>query len=112
MSAADLTGSAPRKILIVGGGGREHALALRLLASPSVEQVIACPGNAGMDAQLDSGKTLRSVSADPLDLARSERVDLVVVGPEVPLVDGLADRVRALRTPCFGPSQAAARLEG
>lgn len=100
-----------RKVLVVGGGGREHALALRLLASPSVKEVIACPGNAGMSKVL-AGKILRSESGDPEELAACESVDLVVVGPEVPLVDGLADRIRALSIPCFGPSLSAARLEG
>ncbi len=103
-----------RKVLIVGSGGREHALALRLLASPSVSEVIACPGNAGMTRVPPdlAGKTLRSVSGDAVEIARREAVDLVVVGPEVPLVAGLADQIRAASIPCFGPSQAAAQLEG
>jgi phosphoribosylamine--glycine ligase len=103
-----------RKVLIVGSGGREHALALRLLASPSVDEVIACPGNAGMTRLPPdlAHKTLRSVSADPLEVARREGVALVLVGPEAPLVAGLGDQVRALGVPCFGPSRAAAELEG
>ncbi len=102
------------KVLIVGSGGREHALALRLLASPSVDVVVACPGNAGMTRLPPdlAHKTLRTVSADPVEVARREAVSLVVVGPEVPLVQGLADRIRALGIPCFGPSGAAAELEG
>lgn len=100
------------KVLVVGSGGREHALALRLLESNSVTEVVCCPGNAGMSGAPAFGKTLRSVSGKPEDVARQERVDLVVVGPEVPLVEGLADRVRDLGIPCFGPSAAAARLEG
>ncbi len=104
--------SAKRKILVVGSGGREHALALRLLESPSVGEVIGCPGNAGMSGEPISGKVMRSVTGAPEDVAAREKVDLVIVGPEVPLVEGLADRIRALDIPCFGPSRAAARLEG
>lgn len=104
--------SAPGKILVVGSGGREHALALRLLASPSVSEVIGCPGNASWAKTLPSGKVLRSAEGDPVVLAQSEGVQLVVVGPEVPLVEGLADRVRAVGIPCFGPSKEAAKLEG
>lgn len=103
-----------RKVLVVGGGGREHALALRLLASQSVAEVIACPGNAGMmkSPARFGNKTLRSVKGDPVEVAVSEAVDLVVIGPEVPLCDGLADQFVPLGIPCFGPSRAAARLEG
>lgn len=104
--------SAKKKILVVGTGGREHALALRLLESDSVREVIGCPGNAGIRGEPFPGKVLRSVPGSPEDVAVQERVDLVVIGPEVPLVDGLADRIRALGVPCFGPSRAAAQLEG
>lgn len=103
-----------QKVLIVGSGGREHALALRLLASPSVDEVIACPGNAGM-VRLPpdlAHKRLRVALGAPVEVARREGVDLVVVGPEVPLCEGLADRIRAEGILCFGPSQAAAQLEG
>ena len=103
-----------RKILIVGSGGREHALALRLLASDSVDEVIGCPGNAGMRrAPPDlAHKKLRVAEGSPVEVARREQVDLVVIGPEVPLCEGLADRLRAEGILCFGPSSAAARLEG
>src|SRR6185436_13253725 len=101
-----------RKILVVGSGGREHALALRLLESPSVAEVIVAPGNAGTAGLAPgSGKILRSVAADPVELARAEKVDLVVVGPEGPLADGIVDRLEAAGTLAFGPSRAAARLE-
>ena len=103
-----------RKILVVGGGGREHALAVRLLASDSVTEVIACPGNAGMreaPAHL-LPKILRSVSGAPLEVAKSEGVDLVVIGPEVPLCEGLADRMMEASILCFGPSGSAAEMEG
>lgn len=102
------------KVLVVGSGGREHALALRLLASDSVEHVIVCPGNAGT-RETPAGfasKKLESSSLTPLEAAQVFAVDLVVVGPEVPLVDGLADRLRAAGFACFGPSKAAAQLEG
>lgn len=104
----------PRKVLVVGSGGREHALALWLLESPSVVEVIVCPGNAGTThVPLDlEGKVLRSVGGDPVEVARVEGIDLVVVGPEVPLTEGLADRVRAAEIPCYGPSARAAELEG
>jgi len=101
-------------ILVVGSGGREHALALRLLASDSVEHVIVCPGNAGTLAVPTGfpGKKLESCAGPVLDIARKYAVDLVVVGPEVPLVEGLADQLREHGFACFGPSKAAARLEG
>ncbi|MEH0970085.1 phosphoribosylamine--glycine ligase [Micromonospora sp. CPCC 205546] len=100
------------RVLLLGGGGREHALALGLAGDPSVEQLIAAPGNPGI-APLAS---LRSV--DPCDpagvaaLAVETGVDLMVIGPEAPLVAGVADAVRAKGIPVFGPSAQAARLEG
>ncbi|MCH2109334.1 MAG: phosphoribosylamine--glycine ligase [Polyangiaceae bacterium] len=102
------------KVLVVGSGGREHALALRLLESESVAEVVGCPGNAGMASGLGvpDGKSLRVQTGQPEDVAVAEKVDLVVIGPEVPLVDGLADRFQKLNLPCFGPSAAAAQLEG
>ena len=100
------------KVLVVGGGGREHALALALSRDPGVTAVYAAPGNPGMAAVA----TLRAVDAVDGDavaaLARELSVDLVVVGPEAPLVAGVADAVREAGIPCFGPSAQAARLEG
>lgn len=101
------------RVLIVGSGGREHALAWRLAGEPDVETVIVAPGNPGMT---DVARTAPDI--DPLDgdavagLASAERIGLVVVGPEAPLVAGLADRLAAAGIPVFGPSAAAARLEG
>lgn len=93
------------KILIVGSGGREHALALKLVADG--HEVHAAPGNPGIGAI----GTLHA-DEDVPGLARSLGVDLVVVGPEAPLVAGLADEVRAVGVPVFGPSREAAQLEG
>jgi phosphoribosylamine---glycine ligase len=102
-----------RKILIVGSGGREHALALALLDAPSVAEVLVAPGNAGTTVvPAGGGKILRSVVGSTLEIARTERVDLVVVGPEAPLCDGLVDDLAASGILAYGPSKAAARLEG
>ncbi|HJU57651.1 MAG TPA: phosphoribosylamine--glycine ligase [Actinomycetota bacterium] len=100
------------KVLVVGGGGREHALAWRLRQDASVTDVLAAPGNPGI-AQV--ARCIGVRSDDPpglIDLARRERVDLVVIGPEAPLVAGLADSMEAAGVAVFGPSAAAARLEG
>ena len=100
------------KTLVIGTGGREHALARALARDPAVTEVHAAPGNPGMAAVA----TLHDV--DPLDgpsvaaLAASLGIDLVVVGPEAPLVAGVADAVRAAGIAAFGPSAEAARLEG
>ena len=100
------------KVLVVGGGGREHTLCWALGASPLVNEVLCAPGNAGI-AEL---ARCLPVKADDLDgllaLARAEGVGLVVVGPELPLVLGLVDRLQAAGIKAFGPSAAAARLEG
>lgn len=100
------------RVLLIGSGGREHALALGLAADPSVEQLIAAPGNPGI------GQVAQLQAVDPVNpeavvaLAVEASADLVVIGPEAPLVAGVADAVRAKGIACFGPSAAAARLEG
>jgi phosphoribosylamine--glycine ligase len=100
------------RVLLIGSGGREHALAIGLAADPAVESLIVAPGNPGI-AQVAE---LREVTAtDPgavAALAVEVGADLVVVGPEAPLVAGVADAVRAKGIACFGPSAAAAQLEG
>ncbi|HEY6566738.1 MAG TPA: phosphoribosylamine--glycine ligase [Actinomycetota bacterium] len=100
------------KALVVGGGGREHALAWGLARSPQVDDLHAAPGNAGIE-QLAS---CHPVPADDIDelvkLVDGLRPDLVVIGPEMPLVAGLADRVRGMGVSVFGPNADAARLEG
>jgi phosphoribosylamine--glycine ligase len=100
------------KVLVLGSGAREHALVKAIAADPEVDAVIAAPGNPGIDA------TALCVPVDILDgavvaaLAREHEVDLVVVGPEAPLVAGVADVCRSAGLAVFGPSAAAAMLEG
>ncbi|HEX3774932.1 MAG TPA: phosphoribosylamine--glycine ligase [Polyangiaceae bacterium] len=112
MAATTNTDTKPRKILVLGSGGREHALGIRLLACASVREVVVTPGNAGTTSSRVPGKTLRSVSGDALEIAQRELPDLVVIGPEVPLCEGLGDRLTAAGHLVFGPSQRAAQLEG
>ncbi|MDG4822325.1 phosphoribosylamine--glycine ligase [Asanoa sp. WMMD1127] len=99
------------RVLLIGSGGREHALALGLAASPGVT-LIAAPGNPGI-AQLAQVQPVDPMNPDAVAaLAVEVAADLVVVGPEAPLVAGVADAVRAKGIPCFGPTAAAAELEG
>ncbi len=100
------------KVLVVGSGGREHALAWMLAQSPAVEEVHAAPGNPGI-SRLGQCHPIRAEDGDSLlELARTLGSDLVVVGPEAPLVAGVADRLRRAGVSVFGPSAAAARIEG
>jgi phosphoribosylamine--glycine ligase len=100
------------KILLVGSGGREHALAWAIRRSPLCEALYCAPGNAGIQEMA----TLVPIGAEDVDaleaFAREQKIDLVVVGPEGPLVAGLVDRLDAAGIKAFGPSAAAARLEG
>ena len=100
------------KVLVVGSGAREHALVLALLADPGVTAVHAAPGNAGIAADVPTQPLDAADPAAVAALAVDLGVDLVVVGPEAPLVAGVADAVRAAGIACFGPSAAAAQLEG
>jgi phosphoribosylamine--glycine ligase len=99
-------------VLLVGGGGREHALAWKIAQSPRVERLVAAPGNPGIARHAECA----GVAVDDHDgvrrLADKERPDLVVIGPEAPLVAGLADRLRAGGFAVFGPSARAAGIEG
>ena len=103
---------AGRRVLVVGSGGREHALVARLAADDGVDAVVAAPGNPGM---AEHGRCVAIAVDDHgalVRLARDERIDLAVVGPEGPLVAGLADALTDAGIVTFGPSAAAARLEG
>lgn len=99
-------------VLLVGGGGREHALAWAISKSPKLTKLYAAPGNAGIANVAEcidiDAEDIRGLCAAVTDL----KIDFVVVGPEAPLVEGLADKINAMDIPVFGPSAAAAELEG
>jgi len=102
------------KVLVIGGGGREHALAWKLAQSPRVTEVFVAPGNAG--TALEANVTNVDLSVSDLDglvaFAESNAIDYTVVGPEAPLVDGVVDRFEAKGLLCFGPRADCAQLEG
>ncbi|HHW4682243.1 MAG TPA: phosphoribosylamine--glycine ligase, partial [Xylella sp.] len=102
------------KLLVIGSGGREHALAWKLAQSPRVSEIIVAPGNAGTAAETKCRNA--PIQVGDLDgllaLAQCEEVNLTVVGPELPLVAGIVDRFRTAGMRIFGPTAAAARLEG
>src|SRR5215218_4291361 len=100
------------KVLLVGGGGREHALAWALARSPLLSKLWAAPGNAGIAELAECARIAAEDVPGLVSFARDRPVDLVVVGPEAPLTAGLADACAAAGIRCFGPSAAAARLEG
>lgn len=94
-------------VLVIGSGGREHAITWRLAQSPSVKRIYAAPGNPGI------AEAATCLSGDRyMDFAAEHGIDLTVVGPEAPLIDGVVDRFRQAGRPIFGPVQAAAQLEG
>jgi len=97
-------------VLVIGSGGREHALCWRLTKSPSVAKVFCAPGNGGIaeDVTCVALKTPQAI----IDFCKKETIGLVVIGPEQPLVEGLADELEAAGIPVFGPSAKAAQLEG
>ena len=100
------------KVLVVGQGGREHALTWKLRQSPSVTAVYCAPGNAGTAQE---GKNVDLAVTDVAGLtrfAKQEKIGLVVIGPEAALVTGLADALEAEKIPVFGPGKLAAELEG
>lgn len=102
------------KVLVIGGGGREHSLAWKAAQSSDVEKVFVAPGNAGTARE----NYLENVAIDPMDFtaladfASKEGIGLTIVGPEAPLVDGIVDFFQQRDLPCFGPSKGAAQLEG
>ena len=104
----------PTRILIVGGGGREHALAWKLSAEPGVNEIVVAPGS---DAIAREFRVRTAPQLDPLDpaavvaLARSRSAELVVIGPEAPLAAGVADALIDAGIAVFGPTAAAARIE-
>lgn len=102
------------KVLIVGGGGREHALAWKASRSPRVQRVYVAPGNAG--TAMEPGIENVDIAAEDIDrlltFARSNQVDLTIVGPELPLIKGIVDRFREAGLRIFGPTRACAQLEG
>jgi phosphoribosylamine--glycine ligase len=102
------------KVLLIGSGGREHALAWKLAQSPKVSEVLCAPGNAGTAGEPKTRNVSLAVNdfAGLIDIARKERVALTVVGPEGPLVGGIVDTFEAAGLKCFGPRGAGAQLEG
>ena len=99
------------RVLLVGGGGREHALAWKIAQSPRLHRLVAAPGNPGIARHAECVPIKDNAIEDLVALAKRERADLVVVGPELPLSLGLADRLSAAGFAVFGASMAAARLE-
>jgi phosphoribosylamine---glycine ligase len=100
------------RVLVIGSGGREHALLLALRRDPQVTGLAIAPGNAGTARLAEQHDVDITSGDDVVALAREVRADLVIIGPEVPLVLGVADVVRAAGIVCFGPSRDAARIEG
>ncbi len=99
------------KVLVVGSGAREHAIAWKLSQSPLVDELLVAPGNAGTEAMARNVSVKAEDVPGIVGLAASEGIDFVVVGPEGPLALGLADAIRAKGIPCFGPSKVAAEIE-
>ena len=100
------------RILVIGSGGREHALAWKLARSPQVSQVFIAPGNGGTAAVGQNVSIAVTDISGLVSFARQEQIDLTLVGPEIPLVAGVVDAFNAAGLRAFGPTQAAARLEG
>lgn len=107
-----LKGACMAKVLIIGSGGREHALAWGISQSPQVEKVLISPGNAGTATTNKCGNVALSDHDATVAFCKKEAIDLVVIGPEAPLIAGLSDALREAGVLVFGASQAAARLEG
>jgi phosphoribosylamine--glycine ligase len=101
-----------KKVLVIGSGGREHALVWKLAQSPSINKIYAAPGNPGLGGMAQCVPIKADDIEGLLEFARENEIDLTVVGPEAPLVKGIADRFRQSGLAIFGPTAAAARLEG
>ena len=99
------------KVLVIGAGGREHAIAWKLAQSPRITEVLVAPGNPGTAREPKLRNLAPSAVADLVELAQREQVGFTVVGPEAPLAAGVVDAFRAARLPIFGPTRAAAQLE-
>src|SRR5260370_12908012 len=99
-------------VLLIGSGGREHALAWKIAASPLVERLICAPGNAGIAQECEVAALDPADHAAVIAFCRARAIDFVVVGPETPLCAGIVDDLAAAGIKAFGPSRAAARLEG
>jgi phosphoribosylamine--glycine ligase len=99
-------------VLLLGSGGREHALAWKLAQSPTLDTLYAAPGNPGIAQHATCVALDATDHAAVVDFVRDQAIGMVVIGPEAPLVDGLADTLRAADVPVFGPNKAAAQLEG
>src|SRR5919108_2144614 len=100
------------RLLVVGGGGREHAITWKLAQNPTVDKIFAAPGNAGI-GELAQCEPINIGDVDAVaEFVETSGIDFTVVGPEAPLVAGLADELATRGLPVFGPSRAAARIEG
>src|ERR1700685_3901412 len=100
------------KVLVIGNGGREHALAWKLAASPRVEHVYVAPGNAGTATDAENVDIAPAVFKGLNEFGQQQTVGLTVVGPELPLTTGIVDAFNAAGLRVFGPTKAAAELEG
>src|SRR5512134_3578316 len=109
--ASGTSGTEPMKLLVIGSGGREHALAWKLAHSPRVSRVIVAPGNAGTAREEVLANAPAASIPEWIELARREAVGYTVVGPEAPLAEGIVDAFQAAGLRIFGPTQSAARLE-
>ncbi|HHZ83483.1 MAG TPA: phosphoribosylamine--glycine ligase, partial [Nitrospirales bacterium] len=99
------------RVLVIGGGGREHALVWKISQSPRVTDIFCAPGNPGIATLAECVPIQAGNIQDLLSFARDQSIDLTVVGPEAPLADGIADTFRQARLRIFGPGRMAARIE-
>ena len=99
-------------VLLIGSGGREHALAWKLAQSPLLSKLYAAPGNPGIAEHAELADLDPADHRSVVDFCRRHAIGLAVIGPEAPLVDGLADNLRAMGIPAFGPNRIPASLEG